>query len=139
MRARDERTVNCLRMLKTKIVERRTSADFQGEVTDAVVQDVATAYARLLEKALVEYQAAGERGAPMRAELAFEIEYLRRFVPKKLGEAETHALVRAAIAMVGATDPKEAGRVVGQVMKTHKAEIDASMAKRIAEQMLGAK
>lgn len=138
MRAKNERTVNCLRMLKTKLTEKRTSVGFQGELTDAVVQEVAAAYVKQLEKALVEFAAAGERGAAMREELTFEIEYLRRFLPKRLDADKTHALVRSAIAQVGATEPREAGKVVGQVMKTHKAEVDAATVKRIAEELLGA-
>lgn len=139
MRAKDDRTTQCLRMLKTKIAERRTSPGFQGEVTDAVVQEVAAAYARQLEKALAEYEAAGERGAAARADLRFEIDYLARFLPKKLDEAATREIVRAAIAAAGAKDPREAGKVVGAVLKTHRAVVDAAVAKRIAEELLAAK
>jgi uncharacterized protein len=137
MRAKDERTINALRMLKTKLAEKKTSPGFSGELTDAVVQDVAAAYVKTLEKALVEYQAAGDRAAGMREELKFEIDYLQRFLPKRLDEAKTREIVAKAIAESGAKEPREAGKVVGVVMKTHKGQIEPAMAKKIAEELLG--
>ncbi|MEK6606421.1 MAG: GatB/YqeY domain-containing protein [Myxococcota bacterium] len=136
MMAKDLKTANVLRALKTKLTERRTSAGFSGELTDAIVVEVASAYARQLDKALSEYANVGERGAALAEELRFEIGYLQRFLPAKLGEDEAREIVRAAIAAIGAKEPREAGKVVGQVMRTHKGLIDAAVAKRIAEQLL---
>ena len=38
-----------------------------------------------------------------------EVSYLEKFLPQKLGEAETMALVQAAIEATGATDMKQMG------------------------------
>ena len=139
MRARDLRTADVLRMLKTRITERRTSPGFTGEVTDAVAQEVVAAYVKQLEKAIVEYQRAGERGAEAIAALRSEIDYCRRFLPQRYGPDETLALVRAAIAEIGATLPKDAGRVVGHVVKAHRDRVDATLVKRLAEEALTVK
>ena len=136
MRAKDLRTADILRMLKTRLAERRTSPGFTGELTDAVVQEVAAAYVKQLEKALPEYQRVGERGAEMAASLRFEIDYCRRFLPPKLGETETRALVQAAIAELGACVPRDVGRVVGHVVKAHRDRVDPNLCKRLAEDAL---
>ena len=136
MYAKDQRTADCVRMLKTKVTERRTAPGFKGTVDDALIQDVVFAYQKSMRKALEEYQATGERGAEMRAQLEFEIAFCDRFLPKKLGEDEVRGLVRQAIARAGATDPKQVGRVVGEIMKTHKGLVDAAVVKKLAEEEL---
>ena len=139
MRAKDPRTTDVLRMVKTRITERRTSPGFSGDVTDAVVQEVVAAYSKQLEKAIVEYQRVGERGAETVAGLRFEIDYCRRFLPQKLGGDETLALVQAAISELSASLPKDAGRVVGHVVKAHRDRVDPALVKRLAEEALTAK
>jgi Asp-tRNA(Asn)/Glu-tRNA(Gln) amidotransferase B subunit len=39
---------------------------------------------------------------------------------------------------LGITDPKQVGRLVGDVMKTHKGQVDAADVKKIAEELLRA-
>ncbi len=59
IRAKDQRTAGVVRMLKTKITERRTAKGFAGAVDDAVVLDVIGAYRKQLQKAVAEYEKAG--------------------------------------------------------------------------------
>ena len=40
MRAKDSRTADCIRMIKTKHMERRTAAGFKGPLDDALWLDV---------------------------------------------------------------------------------------------------
>ena len=63
IKAKDTRTADVVRMLKTKVQERRTAKGFAGTVDDALVLDVIGAYRKLLQKALAEYEKVGERGA----------------------------------------------------------------------------
>src|SRR5687768_4686726 len=136
LKARDLRTANVIRMLSTKITERRTAADFKGEVDDALVRDVIASYKKSLEKARTEFVGAGDKGAAHIEELDFEIGFCQGFLPAQLGRDAVEAAVRAAIAGLGATDPKMSGRVVGAVMKKHKGEVDAGVVKEIAEAIL---
>ena len=46
------------------------------------------------------------------------------------------ALVRERIGALGLTDPKQAGRLVGDIMKTHKGQVEAGEVKRIADELL---
>jgi uncharacterized protein YqeY len=136
IKAKDSRTADVVRMLKTKIQERRTARGFSGEVDDAVVLDVIGAYRKLLQKALAEYEKVGERGAAQAAQLRFEIEFCERYLPRTMDEAAARALVRERIAALGISDPKQAGRLVGDIMKTHKGQVEAGDVKRIAEELL---
>ena len=136
MKAHEQHALDTLRMLKSKITERRTSAGFKGEVTDAVVRDVAAAYVKQLQRALAEFEKAGEQGRALFERTKWEIEYLAGYLPKHIDEAATRALVEEAIRESGATNPGQAGRVIGLVMKGHKDEVDAALVRRIVEEIL---
>ena len=133
---RDSATADVVRMLKTRLMERRTAKGFSGEVDDALTLDVIGAYKRQLQKALAEFEKVGDRGAEHAARLRFEIQVLERWLPKGLDTEAVRALVRERIAALGVTDGKQVGRLVGDVMKTHKGQVDAAEVKRIAEELL---
>ena len=136
IKEKDSRTANVVRMLKTRITERTTSKGFSGQVDDALVVDVVGAYRKQLQKALADYEKVGERGAAQAAELKFEIAFCERYLPKGMDEAALRALVGERLTALGITDPKQAGRVVGDVMKTHKGQVEAADVKRVAEELL---
>ncbi len=136
IKEKDQRTADVVRMLKTKLSERRTAKGFTGQVDDALVLDVIGAYRKTLQKALVEYEKVGERGAAQVAQLRFEVEFCERYLPKGLDEAALRALVRERLGTLGITDPKQIGRLVGDIMKTHKGQVEAADVKRLAEELL---
>jgi uncharacterized protein len=136
MKNKDGPTTDVVRMLKTKLQERRTAKGFAGAVDDALVLDVIGAYRKQLQKAIAEYEKIGERGAGQAALLRFEVEFCERYLPKGLDEAAVRALVKERLAALGITDPKQAGRLVGDIMKTHKGQVEAGEVKRIAEELL---
>ena len=135
---KDPRTANVLRMLKTRLQERKTAKGFGGEVDDALVLDVIGAYRKQLQKALGEFESLGERGAEQAAQLRFEIGFCEGFLPKGMDEAAVRALVAERVAALGIADPKQVGRLVGDVMKTHKGQVEAGDVKRVAEELLKA-
>jgi uncharacterized protein YqeY len=133
---KDQRTADTLRMLKSRLQERRTAKGFSGQVDDALVLDVIGAYRKQLQKALVEFEKVGERGAAQAAQLRFEIALCEGYLPKGLDEAALRALVAERLQALGIADPKQVGRLVGDVMKTHKGQVEAGDVKRVAEELL---
>jgi hypothetical protein len=137
LKARDLRTANVIRMVSTRVTERRTAAGFKGVVDDELVRDVIAAYKKTMEKAREEFAAAGDRGVEHIADLDFEIGYLQQFLPQQLGVDEVRAAVREALAELGGPpDPKNTGRVVGAVMKKHKGRVDAALVKNAIDEEL---
>jgi hypothetical protein len=136
IRAKDSKTANVVRMLKTKIQERRTAKGASGDVDDALVRDVIGVYRKQLQKALAEFEKVGERGAAQAADLRFEIAFCEGYLPKAMDDEAVRALVRERIAALGVGDPKQAGRLVGDIMKTHKGQVEAGDVKRIADELL---
>jgi uncharacterized protein YqeY len=136
IKERDLRTADALRMLKTKLLERRTAKGFSGTIDDALVLDVIGAYRKQLQKALAEFEKVGERGEAQAAQLRFEIALCEGYLPKGMDEPALRALVGERLRALGIADPKQVGRLVGDVMKTHKGQVEASDVKRVAEELL---
>ncbi len=136
MRDKDQPTLDTLRMIKTKIMERRTAKGFSGTVDDALVLDVIGSYRKQLQKGLEEFVAAGDRGKEQADQLRFEISFCERFLPKGMDDNALRALVKERAAALKLTDPKMAGRLVGDIMKSHKGQVEAGDVKRIAEEVL---
>jgi uncharacterized protein YqeY len=139
MRNKDARTADCIRMIKTKHMERRTAAGFKAALDDALWLDVITAYQKQLRKAREEYAGLGERGAENLPQLDFEIALCGRFLPTMASEADGRVAAKEAIARMGVTDAKQAGKVMGDIMKTNKGKFDPAMVKRLVEDELAKK
>jgi uncharacterized protein YqeY len=136
IRDKDTRTADVVRMLKTRLTERRTAKGFAGDVDDAVVTEVIGAYRKQLQKALAEYEKLGDRGAAQAEQLRFEIAFCERFLPKGMEEGALRSLVQERLKALGIADAKQVGRLVGDVMKTHKGQVEAADVKRLAEELL---
>jgi hypothetical protein len=139
IRSRDMRTADCVRMIKTKHMERRTAAGFKGPLDDALWLDVIASYQKQLRKTREEYVAVGERGVAALPQIDFEIELCGRFLPKAASEEEVRVAVREGIARLGITDPKQSGRLMGEIMKANKGRFEAATVKRLVEQELSPK
>src|ERR1041384_2468409 len=136
LKAKDLRTANLIRMINTKIMERRTAKGFSGTVDDALILDVISTYKKSMEKARAEYAAAGDRGKEQLAEIDFEVAWCSQLLPKGVGEDELRAAVAKAVAELPNKDPKMAGRVIGAIKKQFGDRADAQLTKKLAEEEL---
>ena len=124
-------------MIKSRLIERRTAKGFCGAVDDALVLDVIGAYRKQLQKAAAEFEKVGDArrragGAdPLRDRL------LRAYpAPRPRRRRAARRWSRERLAALGIADAKQVGRLVGDVMKTHKGQVEAADVKRIAEELL---
>jgi uncharacterized protein YqeY len=136
IKAKDLKTANLIRMINTKIMERRTAKSFSGTVDDALVLDVIATYKKQMEKAKQEFAAVGERGKEQVAEIELELAWCAKWLPQGLSETELRDAVAKAVAELPAKDPKMAGRVIGAVKKQFGDRVDAQLAKKIADELL---
>jgi hypothetical protein len=137
MKAKDGRRRDVIRQIQTEAATARTQPDFTGEVDDAFFQRVINGYVKKMDKSRAEYAGYGVRGAEMAAKLAFEVEYLSKWLPQRLGEDETRRLVREAIAELGvAGDEKAVGRVTGLLMSSKGKDLDGGLVNRLVREEL---
>ena len=136
LKAKDSMTADVVRMLKTKVMERRTAKGFTGTVDDALITQG--------DPGLQEAARQGHRGvregrrARRRRDdkLRVEIAVCERFLPKGLSQDEVAALVKERIATLGITDGKQVGKLLGDIMKTHKGLVEANDVKKVAATLL---
>jgi uncharacterized protein YqeY len=135
MKAGDRATLNVIRQVRTEVSVVKSSPGFTGEIDDDLYLSTISTYVKRMGKAKAEYEAMGERGREQADKLAFEIDYLAKFLPSKLDETATRELVEATIAEIGADDPKMTGRVIGAVMKKGE-EVDGALVARLVKEAL---
>ncbi len=132
MKDRDEDRVRALRMIRAALIE--ASKEGSGEVSEDRAMDTLRRIRKQRVESAEQYRAGG-RPELAEAEEA-EMRVIDAYLPKLADAEQTRAWVTEAIAAVGATSKKEVGKVTGAVMKAHKGDVDAGLAKSIAESIL---
>ena len=132
MKSHDVDRRDVIRMVESEVSLAKSAAGFKGEVNDDLYRQVIASYSKKMDKARAEYLELGPRGEEMARKLGWEVEYLSQWLPTKLDEDATEALVLATISELGvAGDPKAAGRVIGQIMRSHKDKVDGGLVNRL--------
>lgn len=137
MKAKDAATSNVIKMIRSKVGEKRTAKGFSGEVDDALFVGVIAAYKKSLEKARVEFEKVGEKGLEAIAELNHDIEFCKQYLPKQMSEDEVRAAVQGVIKDMGEVTSSMTGRIIGAVMKLHKGVADAATVKSVVASEIG--
>jgi uncharacterized protein YqeY len=135
MKAKDKPTLNAIRSVQAEISTARSAPNFTGEADDAMYTATITTYVKRLTKSKGEYDAMGERGAEQSAKLAFEIEYLSRYLPTKMGQDATRELVTRTADSIGADADTQPGRIIGAVMKSGE-DVDGALVRRLVTEYL---
>ena len=128
MRARDKERVGCIRQVKAKAQEAENEASFTGAKDDAFYEGVIGRYCKTLTKSLDELRGGGERGAALVAAYSAEVDYLSKYLPQPLSDAELAEAVATALGQ-GTFTAKDIGRVLGLVMGQHKGRVEPKRAK----------
>lgn len=137
MRAQDGPRRDVIRQVETEIALARSQPGFEGEVDDELYRTVIASYVKKMDKARDEYLEIGERGAAMAQKLGYEVEYLSKWLPRKLDETATRNLVSSTITELGVDgDEKAAGRVIGHLMKAHGKDLDGGLVNRVVREEL---
>lgn len=134
----DRNRKDVIRAIETEVSRAKAEPGFEGDIDDELYRRVIGSYVKKMTKALQEYEELGDRGEEMASKLSFETEYLARWLPQSLDEAATKELVYAAITELSVADPKQAGKVVGHIMASHRDEVDGSLVNRLVREALDA-
>lgn len=108
--------------------------------TTTLSDEQAQAILRKLQKQRQESIAmftCGGRDDMVAAEKA-ELVIIESYLPSLADEAQTRAWVEAAIKTVGAAGPKDMGKVMGEMNKKHKGEVDNKLVSAVATELLKA-
>lgn len=136
MKARDEKRTGALRMIsaaiKNRDIELRTSANAPDD--DVLVAEVLAKMAKQRRESIDMY-VTGNRPELADAERA-ELAVIESFLPQQMAAGEAEAAVRALIAELGATGPKDMGKVMAALKDRFAGQIDMSRASLMVKQAL---
>jgi len=136
MKAKDKIRLETLRSIKKVILEKETTLRPSGqeELTEEQELEVLTQLAKQRKDSVTQYQNAGR--TDLADQEAQELKIIEEFLPQQLTEAEIEAIVDEQIAKVGASSPKDMGKVMGPVMKQLKGKADGSQVQAIVNAKL---
>ncbi len=135
MRAQNKLELQALRSIRAAFLV-RMKEDASSTVSDADALPILRRLEKQRHESIEAFEGAGraEQAAAERAEL----EVILKFLPRLADEATTRAWVETAILESGAKSAKDLGRVMGALMTAHKADVDGTLARKIAGDLLPA-
>ncbi len=114
-KAKDALRLSVLRMVKTaaknRLVELRRPG---GALEDGEMLDVFIREAKQRQDSIEQYTTAGRPDLAAKEEA--ELTILREYLPRALSPEELGAAIDAAVAELGATGPRDMGKVISAVM-----------------------
>ena len=132
MLARNEVARDTLRMVLNGIKNREMETGRDSTDEDALAV-LATA-AKTRQESIEQFDQAGR--VDLATKERAELEVVRAYLPKQMGEAEVRKLVADLIAELGLTSKKDIGALMKAVMARHKGAVDGKLVQRIAGELL---
>ncbi len=133
MKAKDGTRLATLRSMRTAFLN-EMKKDGSELLDDAVCETLLRKLEKQRKESIEAFTNAGRD--ELAANEQAELEILQEFLPSLADEAQTREWVAAAIAESGATGPKDIGKVMGVLMKVHKADLDGNLAREIVQGLL---
>ncbi len=124
MKAKDKVRLETVRSIKKVILEKESNlrAEGQNELTEPQEMDVLIQLAKQRRDAITQFRDAGRDDlADKEAE---ELAIIEEYLPQQLTDTELAEAIEAIITQVGATSPKDMGKVMGVAMQQFKGRAD---------------
>ena len=134
MKAKDTVALESLRAIKSAILLAKTEAGAAEELSEA---DELKLLQKLVKQrkdsaALYSQQGRNDLAEPELAQMAV----IEKFLPAQLSEAEVETALRGIINQVGATTPKDMGKVMGAATKQLAGKADGKLISDIVKKLL---
>lgn len=129
---KDKRRV--LSMLSAAI--KQVEVDERKTLDDTAVLDVLMKQAKQRRESIADYEKAGR--PEQAAEEQYELSVIEAYLPKMMSREEVAALAGEIIAEVGASSPKDMGKVMGKLMPKVKGQADGRLVNQVVRELLQA-
>ena len=133
MRDRNEVARDTLRMVLNDLKKKQAELS-KDDLSSDEEQAVLLRAVKTRQESIEQYDKAGR--ADLSAKERAEVAVVEAYLPKKMSEAETRAVVGALIAELGLTSKKDVGLLMKPLMARYKAQVDGKLVQRIAGEML---
>ena len=136
MKAGDKPRLGAVRLIIAAIKDRDIQArgEGKGEATDEEILQTLQKMVKQRTDSITQFEAAGRHDLVEKE--AAEKAVIEGFLPQQMGEAETEAAIRAAIAETGASSMKDMGKVMGALKAKHAGVMDFGKANGVIKALL---
>mgnify|MGYP001174128082 CR=1 FL=1 len=135
MKEKDATTLSTVRMLKSALMEAKTSKPKDSVLSTDEEIEILQRYVKKRRETMALNLQAGR--ADLNESEEREIAITQSFLPEAVSEEALAEIVRAAVASTGAAGPKDMGKVIGAVMAQVKGRAEGSAVSRLVKQALG--
>jgi uncharacterized protein YqeY len=133
LKARDERRLSALRLLRTETKNREVSGQ-KKELSDAQVMEVISTLAKQRRESIRLFGEGGRQDLVEKEEA--ELRFLLSYLPQPLSSSELEELVSQVIQETQAMGPKEHGKVMKAVMAKVTGRADGKAVSEMVKQKL---
>lgn len=115
MLARDSKRLEALRGIKKEFLEAKTAKGSDGNLSDETATKI---LAKMIKQRKESAQIYTDQNRPeLAAEETAQAAVIEEYMPRQLSDSELEAALKEIITRVGATSPKEMGKVMGVASK----------------------
>lgn len=136
MKAKDKVRLEALRNVKKYFLEAKTAPGAGDVLTDDAAMKILAKLAKQGKDTATLYTEQGR--ADLAAEELGQVAVIEEYLPQPLSAEELEAAVRFIIAEVGATSPKDMGRVMGVASKQLAGKAEGRAISELVKQLLSA-
>ncbi len=137
MKARDKIRLETIRSIKKVIIEKETEVRPKGQdqLTPEQELELLAQQAKQRRDSIEQYRQGGRDDLADKE--AQELAIIETYLPAQLSTEEIEAIIDKIIASVGASSPKDMGKVMGPAMKELKGKADGKQVQKIVKAKLG--
>ena len=132
MKAKEKDRLAVILMVRGAI--KQIEIDSKKELYDEAVIGVISKEVKMRKDSVEEFKKGGREDLVAKTEA--EIAVLMPYLPQQLSEDEIRSLVQAAVEQVGASSPKDMGKVMGVLMPKVKGRADGKLVNTIVKEAL---
>lgn len=136
MKAKDKIRLETVRGIKKAILEKEVSLRPKGQdsLTEEQEIELLAQQAKQRRDSIAQYLEAGREDLAEKEQQ--ELAIIETYLPKQLDDEELEQILTEIIADVGATTPKDLGKVMGKAMKELKGKADGKKIQEIVKSKL---
>ncbi|NCJ08553.1 GatB/YqeY domain-containing protein [Synechococcales cyanobacterium C] len=136
MKAQDKTRLAAVRGIKKVLLEKEVEARGQGrnQLSEAEELEVLVQQAKQRRDSIEQYTQAGRMD--LVDEEAQELAIIEEYLPQPLSDAEISEVIAGIVQQVGATAPKDMGKVMGPAMQALKGRADGKKVQELVKTYL---
>jgi hypothetical protein len=138
MKNKDQTALSTIRLINAALKDRDIAARGQGKadgIDEAEILSMLQSMIKQRQESAKTYCDAGREELAEREES--EIEVIKAFLPKQLGDDELQEVIQGIIEETGASDIKDMGKVMGVLKGKYAGQVDMGKAGGLVKEKLG--